>query len=122
MAARARRQSVSAEAPRWAESLPDDFLLCRDVGHVWKAHTARWISEDGTFERTLRCGRCHALRDQILSASGHPLRHSYRYPEGYLAPRGTGHLDGADRDSLRLVSVTRFLESEPLRKREARRR
>lgn len=119
--ARARRQSVDPESARWAESLSDDFLICRDLGHVWRPHTAAWNAKLRVYDRTLRCGRCHALRHQTLSQTGHSLSVHYSYPTGYLAPAGTGALGGSDRDTLRLVSVTRFLESEPLRKREARR-
>lgn len=99
------------ELDRWAEDLPDDFLMCRDLGHVWRSYTAR-LTGESTYERTMQCERCDTLRHQECSASGAVLGNSYSYESGYLAPRNSGRLTSADRDGLRLSSLMRVIEHQ----------
>lgn len=96
---------------RWADRLPDDYLLCRDLGHVWRSYTARLTSES-TYERTMQCERCRTLRHQECSASGAVLGNGYTYEPGYLAPPKTGRLTSGDRDALRLSSLLRVLDQQ----------
>lgn len=103
----------------WAAGLPDDFLLCRDLGHTWRPYTAR-ITGSNTYERTMRCGRCKTLRHQSLSISGAILGGGYKYEEGYLAPKDTGRLTSGDRDHLRLESVLRVLGHDELDREDGR--
>lgn len=105
-----RRNSLSSPLAEWVESLPESFVLCRDIGHTWKPLTAQWVPADHVFYRTLRCPRCHTERVQTLSATGRVLAGHYLHPQGYLAPKGHGHITQAERDSLRLHSVTRSVE------------
>lgn len=103
------------DAPRdvglWAAALTDAALLCRDVGHYWRPFTASWERESRSYHRVLRCGRCRTERHQLLDSRGHPVSGHYVYPEGYLAPAGTGRLVGDERDTLRLESVVRAMGS-----------
>lgn len=93
----------------WASELPDEFLLCRDLGHTWQPYTAS-RADDGHYERVMRCVRCDTKRKQTLSASGVILTGGYDYPDGYTAPPGSGHMTADGRAGLRLVSVLRLLE------------
>lgn len=99
------KPTASPELTDFIEALPDRFLLCRELGHTWKPWTA---SFDGTaYDRTLRCPRCKTERHQVLSRYGSVVSNRYSYPDQYLV-KGLGHLDGSDRDALRLASVTRL--------------
>lgn len=93
----------------WSHHLPDDFLLCRDLGHLWRPFTARYNPEVHAYERTMRCGRCKTDREQTLSLRGEVLRGHYTYTEGYQAPAGQGRLTGDARGALRIESVTRLI-------------
>lgn len=93
----------------WAGKLAGAFLSCRDMGHVWKPFTARYVPEDRYYIRTLRCSRCHTERIQELTLAGMIGRSWYKYPDGYAAPEGFGHLTGEDRGALRAESVVRYL-------------
>lgn len=106
----------------WARELTDAALLCRDVGHYWKPFTAGWEPESRSYYRVLRCGRCRGERHQLLDSRGHPIRGHYRYPDGYLAPPGSGRLVGDERDTLRLESVVRLMGGDEVAARRAARR
>jgi hypothetical protein len=101
--------SPSRDVGTWARTLTDAALLCRDIGHSWKPWTARWDPDSRSYDRVLRCPRCRSERHQLLDSHGHPVRGHYVYPEGYLAPPGTGRLIGGERDTLRLESVVRLV-------------
>jgi hypothetical protein len=92
----------------WGSGLPDEFLLCRDIGHTWRPFRAT-INPDGTYYCVMRCGRCRTERHRTLSHRGAILTNHYDYAEGYLAPAGTERMTTAGRDVLRLESVTRLL-------------
>lgn len=97
------------EISRWSRGLPDDFLLCRDLGHLWRPYTARFNPEENCYDRTMRCGRCHTERRQTLSLRGEVLSGHYDYAEGYTAPKGQGRLTGNARGALRIESVVRLI-------------
>lgn len=80
-----------------------EYIECRDLKHPWRGFKAR---EAGAgFQRTLRCARCGAEKDQELNRRGHVIyTSSVRYPEGYLL-KGQGAMSSDARDELRLASV-----------------
>ena len=96
------------EFKNWGTNLPDEFLLCRDIGHTWRPFRAV-INGDSTYTRVMRCGRCKTEREQTLSHFGAILSGHYNYAEGYLAPPGSERMDSGRRDGLRLESITRLL-------------
>lgn len=96
----------------WTHGLPNSYLLCRDMGHLWRPFTARIAEGGGGYERTMRCTRCRTTRSQVLSMSGHVLSGGYTYQDGYLAPKNTGRFDTVNRDGLRLESTLRLLSKE----------
>ena len=57
----------------------------------------------------MRCGRCRTERAQSLDMHGHVVSNGYAYADGYLAPKGVGHIVGETKDHLRLESVLRLL-------------
>lgn len=97
-------------ADEWAHDLPDRYLLCRDMGHVWRPYTARLVP--GGYERTLRCSRCHTTRDQSISSGGIVLSGHYTYEPGYRAPASVGFLSKDARSTLRLESTLRLISKE----------
>lgn len=102
----------ASEIAGWRQSLPEEFLACRDYGHLWRPRSARYNAEGNHYTRTMACGRCHTERDQDLSASGAILSGHYDYADGYTAPRGQGRLGTEARDSLRLESILRLLGAD----------
>lgn len=94
------------EVKAFAESLPDKFLECREMNHIWKAWTGQYVAEG--ILRVLRCQRCKAERHQEISLSGTMLRSWYKHPEGYLH-EGMGRIAGDGRDALRVESLARFM-------------
>lgn len=107
------RMAGARDVESWKQGLPEEFLSCRDYGHLWRPLTARYVPDGGgAYERTMRCGRCQAERTQTLSGSGSILGGGYDYPEGYVAPSGVGRLGTEARDSLRLESVLRLLSMD----------
>jgi hypothetical protein len=114
MARRVRRKAVDEAEPneveQWAHTLKQSFLLCRELGHNWRPHTARYVPEQRAYERSLRCTRCYCERRQVLNGNGGIVSSSYVHPEGYLH-KGLGRIVGEGRDTLRLESLTRFIEA-----------
>lgn len=103
------RFATAGEIAAWRAGLPEDYLLCRDLGHLWRPLSARWSTEENGYHRVMRCGRCRTERAQVLSPAGHVLSGSYDYAAGYSAPAGTGRMGTEARDSIRLESVMRLL-------------
>lgn len=115
MATRRRKTPAPPPPPDisdWARGLPDAYLLCRDLGHVWTPHSATWSRKERVFDRILRCQRCLTERRQTLNARGHPILGHYAYAKEYLAPKGAVRLGVAERDSIRLASITRTIDDE----------
>jgi hypothetical protein len=102
------------DVARWSASLPEEFLLCRDLGHTWRPASARWVPDLNAYERSMRCGRCRAERTQTLSPGGLILSGSYHYETGYTAPAGTGALGQDGRGALRLESIARLIGKDSL--------
>ena len=94
---------------QWSAGLPDSYLLCRDMGHLWRPFRAWWSDQDREYKRVLRCGRCKTERHQAISAAGIVNENHYVYAEGYVAPAGTGRMDPEGRGTLRLESVLRLI-------------
>jgi hypothetical protein len=87
-------------------SLPDAFLVCRDLAHNWDERTVAYRSARekvlgqsrarDLLIRTVRCSRCKTVRAQkYLASSFERIGGTYTYVEGYLQPetrRDTGAL------------------------------
>lgn len=112
MARRLRSSSDAdvSEVEQFAHGLSMNYLQCRELGHNWRPHTARWVQDQGCYERVLRCVRCQTLRIQLLDQYGAIISSSYKHAEGYLH-KGMGRIVGESRDIVRLESLTRFLSS-----------
>ena len=102
-------QADPRSVAKWSHELPDEFLLCRDIGHLWRPFTARFLAQRNVYERTLRCARCTTERRQTVSLSGDIASGGYVYAEGYVAPAGQGRLTGRARGALRLESIHRLI-------------
>jgi hypothetical protein len=99
---------------QWVQSLPQEFIECRDLGHIWQPFRAWWDSSEREYRRVLRCTRCDAERTQGLSSAGLVLSGHYSYADGYSKPEGTGYFDRTERAALRLESVLRIVVDEPI--------
>lgn len=87
-----------------AEKLPENFLLCRCVGHAWSP-----IAPDRQppWGRLLvwQCVRCETKRDDIFDSRwGKLTTRTYRYAEGYIIARPKrGEAIKLTRTALRVV-------------------
>lgn len=109
---RLRPSNDEPDADEWARTLPDSYLLCRDMGHIWRPYTARIVEGGRGYERTMRCSRCRTERQQMLSASGVVLSGHYSYQDGYKAPSSVGFLSHDARSGLRLESTLRLISKD----------
>lgn len=96
------------EVGAFAADLPENFLLCREMGHNWRPWAAQWSPQEQCYERILRCTRCKTERHQTLTNRGGVVTSHYQYPEGYQH-KGFGRISGEGRDLLRLESITRAI-------------
>jgi hypothetical protein len=101
-------------AEQFARELPDEFLQCRELAHVWVSWSATWSEHTHEYRRVLRCSRCLTEREQRIDASGSLVGGGYHYAEGYSTP-GLGRIAGEARDALRLASLTRSMSGESVR-------
>lgn len=98
------------DLPQAIEAMPDHFIQCRDFSHSWRPHDARYVPDERCYEQIIRCSRCKTTRARLIDTDGQLVSNSYDYADGYLQ-KGMGRLTPADRDSLRLASVTRMVDS-----------
>ena len=76
-----------------------DYLQCRGYGHSWRPHTVvtHGTPRNPSYEVSVICGSCDAVRIDYLDKFGDPIRDSHlHYPQGYVAdgsggPRPLGH-------------------------------
>lgn len=111
MAAKTKKTDPIALLERQLQEMAEDYLLCRELRHQWDGYTARYMPEDKRrIERTLKCKRCKAEKDQEISARDGSIlwTSSVRYPEGYLFT-GVGRLTSETMGVVRLASVTNQL-------------
>lgn len=94
---------------RYASTLSQQQLQCRDFGHNWRPHTAARRA-DGGYDRSLVC-RCRTRRVQVLDQWGRVVSSQYAYPDGYEMPRGIGRISADDKGVLRLASIEHTLEA-----------
>lgn len=95
------------DVAEFAESLPERFLYCREMGHNWRPFSAGRF-KDGGFERILRCTRCRTRRIQEINSRGVVLVNRYEYADGYSS-KGIGRIVGEGRGVLRLESIKRIV-------------
>jgi hypothetical protein len=93
-------------------NMNETHLHCRDYGHSWRPHTARFLRREQVYEQTLRCTRCRTARRRTISADGDIVGSSYDYAEHYLV-KGVGRLTGHERAALRLASVNADMRTTP---------
>lgn len=98
------------EVATFATHLPENYLLCREMGHNWRPYAASW--EGDHYERVIRCSRCKTERVQALSSTGSVLSSHYVYVDGYQH-QGLGRISGTGRDRLRLESMIRTVGAVP---------
>lgn len=91
---------------RFAHSLSDKVLHCRELGHTWRPWGASEERQAKCYIRTTRCSQCRTLRHWVIDYQGHVVSSHYSYPDGYLAK----HVERAyGRDHYRLEAIQREL-------------
>jgi hypothetical protein len=111
-APRRRSPRRGDQVGQWIAALPQTFIECRDLGHIWTSHRAWWDNAERCYKRVMRCQRCAAERTQSLSSAGLVLSGHYSYVDDYSKPAGTGYFDRNERAALRLESVFRVLDDD----------
>lgn len=115
----AERYADPGDVEKFAASLPDSYLACRDLTHSWRPFNATQ-QETGLWIRVLRCYVCKARKTQHLDSRGNVIgRSSPDYPDGYLA-KGLGRIAGEGKGVLRLESLTRQAGKADRRAKRAR--
>lgn len=86
---RTMTKRADAELKEWLDTIPDEFLACRDVRHAWGGEHRFWslqISKLGLVRgRTLVCARCGAAKHQIMH-NGVIIKSRMSYPTDYTKP------------------------------------
>ena len=96
------------------QDIPDEYLLCRDLGHSWAPHDVRVSRKAGEIHRILQCRSCPTQRVQILDMNGYRKSSKYVYPEDMdkeATPyklKGVGHLRIDDLAAIRVMSTNRL--------------
>lgn len=92
---RLRPPSLNERRP--LESLPGEYLECRDLGHAWTHDTDGVPVQDHgivTFTRQMLCPRCATTRTETLhvfrDGSVMKAHQKYTYPAGYMLVKGQG--------------------------------
>lgn len=102
-----------------ADSIPEQFLWCRDVGHRWDPYdaslTRNKVTRRREIHRQLLCEHCSTLRTDALAANGDVLRRSYSYPDGYLLTQQHS-LTPADRSMIRKINTRYAFEQDQPKK------
>lgn len=97
--------SARPEIAAWAGELPMESALCRDLLHAWVPKDAYFDKDKREYKRILKCARCKTERHSWVTTSGIQHGNSYRYPQGYRAPDGTGFLSRDERAAIRLRAM-----------------
>jgi hypothetical protein len=82
----------------------ESHLSCRDYGHSWRRHDARYVASERAYEQTLRCAQCRTIRRRLIDSHGGLISTHYDYPDGYVIP-GLGRVVGDAKAAVRLASV-----------------
>lgn len=90
--------------PKTIDDIPEEFLLCRDLGHSWRPFDVKVSRKYGEIHRILQCRSCPTQRTQILELDGTIKRSRYTYPDEYVLP-GIGRMSSADRAQVRVMST-----------------
>jgi hypothetical protein len=107
---KSRGAKIKVASPKEVRSavdhLTEEFLRCRDIGHVWVQYKVKRVR--GGFERSLYCRSCKASKHQFVSGRGEILASSYVYSDGYQF-RGIGRVQSEGKAILRLESLDRTI-------------
>jgi hypothetical protein len=93
------------QVAEFAETLSDEYLLCRRLGHVWGPFQARVNARTMAIHEVLRCRRCKTKK-VMDTLRGYIESSHYNHPEGYLN-KGTGANTREGRAIIRLASQLR---------------
>lgn len=117
----------------WLNAVPDEYLQCRDLGHVWLGDG--WEGDNveklphGAVMLLMNCDRCGMGRDRYIGPfgeiDGSLNRYHYDRAPGYLYQDGKGYgyaLDKKDRMKIRAELRRRASEQAAAAARAARRR
>lgn len=70
------------------DSLNDDYLLCRTLGHMWRPYSGKEVVEWGYGTPVgFKCSRCGMVRHEVWDALGQVDHRGYDQPPGYSHPK-----------------------------------
>jgi len=105
------RKKIKVATPKQVRGavhhLTEEFLRCRDIGHVWVQYKVKRVR--GGFERSLYCRSCKGSKHQFVSGRGEILASSYVYSDGYQF-KGIGRVQSEGKAVLRLESLDRTIK------------
>jgi len=111
---RAPDSDLVLSVEEFAENLPDRYLNCRELGHVWKSWTVEFDESSHSYLRQLRCSGCKSLRKQLLDRHAGVIKNSYDYSPGYLAKNVEKGVS-LHRSAFRLEAIVRTLSKQQMR-------
>lgn len=91
-----RRIEQEAALAEWVESIPDEYVECRDLGHAKTKYRTFGVS-DNYYGRRIECRRCGYAYSQIIHRDVIIWTGDVSYPADYLKPPGAtpGRVDRA---------------------------
>jgi hypothetical protein len=92
----------------WADSLPDEFIECRDtaIGHDW--HSVTGYRDGPELVEVIQCGRCKTEKERRMTTSGvRKNGKSSHYDPSYLRPKGSGHISAGENAVMRMAAFER---------------
>lgn len=85
----ATKREMENNLIEWVETIPDEFLDCRDLRHQWVT-LGSWLLGHGFRGRSLVCRRCGTGKEQILDKKGAiAVSRMSDYPSDYKKPADT---------------------------------
>lgn len=61
-----------------------EYVLCRDIGHVWIEKESLVSTKDKTVDRILMCDRCTMERHETFTSYGELTNRYYTRPDDYI--------------------------------------
>ncbi|GAA5083876.1 hypothetical protein HNP84_009991 [Thermocatellispora tengchongensis] len=95
------------DVARFAERLPDGYLMCRTWAHAWDQARSTVRRSDGRVSWTVECSTCGTVRTRVMTTGGEIVANRYTYPEGYQSD-GIGRIGQSGLALIRMESLRRL--------------
>lgn len=95
------------DVAKFAERLPNDYLMCRTWAHSWDPGSSSVQRSNGRIHWTVGCSICGTVRTRFMNPSGGILGNRYDYPEGYQSD-GMGRISQRGMAQIRMETLKRI--------------